>query len=298
MQKIGQTLKMLRKSRNLSQREVAQNVMDFSYYCRVENDKVNISFAKLTRLMEKLGISMEEFLFLNKESWRNEEEDLQKLILKAFYSNKIKTLEKLKSVCIQKYNYTKHWNDRYSYILCTYLLNRIKGNALEQEHINELLEHLNSLSYFTKIDVAALGTFYDVLPSSMVFYLFEKMFLEKKRHSAFEISEKYVLLFYFNMIDLAFSQENYKLVHLIFKLAKEEFNEPLNILAKLLFNYYDGIFLILSKTDIKKGTNMAKNTIKVFETCGLEQPAKIHKDILKRMKKKELSEEVINAYFK
>lgn len=118
MKKIGHTLKLLRQSKGLSQREVSEGVMDFSYYNRVENDKVNISFSKLLHLLESLDISIEEFMFLNERNEAGNKKDLHKIIVETYYSSDVKMLIELEKMCAKEFLETKKVSFRHLFILC------------------------------------------------------------------------------------------------------------------------------------------------------------------------------------
>ncbi|MGY3777909.1 helix-turn-helix domain-containing protein [Isobaculum melis] len=283
MKKIGQTLRLLRQSKGLSQREVAEGVMDFSYYNRVENDKVNISFSKLLLLLENFDISIEEFMFLNEN---NNKKDLRTLIADAYYLGNIQTLLKLEKLCIKQFEESDKILFRHSFILCRLLFARRNNEKLEQRYIDEIVDYLNSLSYYTRNDVRMLSDFYDILPTEMVFFLFEQMCIGKKKHSIADLSGFDMLVFHFNVIDLAIKHEKYSLAKKILEETKKEFFNPLNLLAVTICNYYDGLFLILFGNDAEQGTKLAEETIVVLESCKLKYQAQRHKEFLEEIKAK------------
>ncbi|HRO74550.1 MAG TPA: helix-turn-helix transcriptional regulator [Crocinitomicaceae bacterium] len=63
MDSLGKNLKQIRKSRGLSQKEVAFNCdMDEQNYRRIENGKTNPTLKSLHRIGEALSVSVTELL--------------------------------------------------------------------------------------------------------------------------------------------------------------------------------------------------------------------------------------------
>jgi HTH-type transcriptional regulator, competence development regulator len=66
MKTFGQTLQTLRRSKNVSQRELAEKVgVDFSYISKVENDRLPPPAADtIVKICEALGVPRDELLAL------------------------------------------------------------------------------------------------------------------------------------------------------------------------------------------------------------------------------------------
>ncbi|WP_086348444.1 Rgg/GadR/MutR family transcriptional regulator [Candidatus Enterococcus clewellii] len=67
MEHYGKTLKQLRKARNLSQQELSVGIMSRSNLSRFENQEYIPSFDKVILLLEKLGVEMDEFIYINNQ---------------------------------------------------------------------------------------------------------------------------------------------------------------------------------------------------------------------------------------
>ncbi|MGY3779202.1 hypothetical protein [Isobaculum melis] len=120
----------------------------------------------------------------------------------------------------------------------------------------------------------------------MVFHLYEKIFIQKKRCTSFELTQSDVVLFHLNMIDLAFQQENYPLSKEILSFMKKEFSHPLDFLATTMMKFYDGLLIILLSENVDEGTRLAGSTILILKMCDLNRQAQTHQDDLNHLKKK------------
>ncbi|MGY3778379.1 helix-turn-helix domain-containing protein [Isobaculum melis] len=286
MKNIGTTLKYLRESRGFSQRAVSNGIVDYSYYSRIENNKNNITHLKLVEILKRLDISIEEFTYLNGIQNDIKNVNLRKPIVKAFYEADVEELKKLKTMFKKRFNDTKNWNDRYHYILCSYFISQFEDSEFEEEFLEEILQYFDTVTYYTENDVKILADFYKKLPQEMVFYIYKKMFIEHKSHSAYELSRKNTILFHLNMLHLAFTNEKYKYALEILALIKEEYTGSADSLAIAMSKYYDGLFIILSEENVDEGIELAEKGIMVLEICDLNYHAKLHRDELEKLKRK------------
>lgn len=62
---FGQTLKKIRQNRALTQLDVCDGIMKQGTYSRIENGQLDIGAAELAKIVERLNISLNEFLFIH-----------------------------------------------------------------------------------------------------------------------------------------------------------------------------------------------------------------------------------------
>lgn len=67
MAHYGKTLKQLRLSRGMSQQELCTGIMSRSNLSRFENREYIPSFDKVIQLLAKLGVEMDEFMYINNQ---------------------------------------------------------------------------------------------------------------------------------------------------------------------------------------------------------------------------------------
>ncbi|GKV70416.1 hypothetical protein NCCP2716_29140 [Sporosarcina sp. NCCP-2716] len=64
---IGSTIRKIRTDKNYSQRYVTDGIMTQSAYSKFELNKTDISFFLLVKILEKLEVSMDEFLYIHND---------------------------------------------------------------------------------------------------------------------------------------------------------------------------------------------------------------------------------------
>ncbi|EGP4803629.1 helix-turn-helix transcriptional regulator, partial [Enterococcus faecium] len=78
---IHKLLRKLRVERGLSQKELSKGIITRETFVKYENGKTNIPFFVLIELLEKMNLSLDEFIFyLDKDILREKNWSLKKLI--------------------------------------------------------------------------------------------------------------------------------------------------------------------------------------------------------------------------
>lgn len=128
MKSIGETLKYIRTSKNLTQKDVYTNIISRASYQNFESDKQTPNIAILYKLLHVLGMTIEEFFFIKNNKKLDERGEL-----KYLYDQINTSLEK------EKINNLIHKN--YTYLL--------KNNDFE---IYDLTKCLEAVSILQKSD--------------------------------------------------------------------------------------------------------------------------------------------------
>lgn len=65
MNHFGETLRKIRENLALSQAELSSGIMTQSNYSKVEQGKIDIPFSKMVAVLDRVGMSVEEFLYIH-----------------------------------------------------------------------------------------------------------------------------------------------------------------------------------------------------------------------------------------
>lgn len=79
MENYGKTLKEIRKSLSLTQIDMSVGIMSQSNYSKVEKGEIDIPFSKMIDLMDRLGMSIDEFLYIHRDYTKNPGTQLKRL---------------------------------------------------------------------------------------------------------------------------------------------------------------------------------------------------------------------------
>lgn len=67
MKNYGSTLKMIRESLHISQNKISKGIMSQSNYSKVENGEIDIPFSKMVELLQQMGMTVDEFLYIHND---------------------------------------------------------------------------------------------------------------------------------------------------------------------------------------------------------------------------------------
>lgn len=100
MEKYGKTLKKIRESLNISQKKISIGIMSQSNYSKVENGEVDPPFTKMVNLLGRLGMTVDEFLYIYHNYRENPNEQLSRLnqLKPGDHLQIFKNLDELKAI--------------------------------------------------------------------------------------------------------------------------------------------------------------------------------------------------------
>ena len=93
MENYGETFRKLRKERGFTLKSVSENIISYSYLSKFENGTSDITLSNFIRLLERLNITLDEFLYFNEAQIPSYIQLLNKLV-KPYAENNIKELMK------------------------------------------------------------------------------------------------------------------------------------------------------------------------------------------------------------
>lgn len=92
---IGSVVKKIRSDKAYSQKYVVDGVMTQSAYSKFELNKADITFSTLSRILENLEVTFEEFLYIQNEYKHTEKDAIVKKFISISYNNEDKVNELL-----------------------------------------------------------------------------------------------------------------------------------------------------------------------------------------------------------
>lgn len=99
MENYGKTLKTIRESLLFTQVDISSGIMSQSNYSKVEKGEIDMPFSKMIDLLNRLGMTVDEFLYIHRDYTKNPGTQL-KLLTKMKTADKqsiIKNINKLKA---------------------------------------------------------------------------------------------------------------------------------------------------------------------------------------------------------
>ncbi|MBC2063222.1 helix-turn-helix domain-containing protein [Listeria marthii] len=99
MQTVGDTLKFIRKSKNLTQQEACTDALSRSNYQKIENNKIMPSMDRFIQLLLNFNMTLEEFEFVKRDFMPSPKENILYLYSKIITSSETDILLNVISKC-------------------------------------------------------------------------------------------------------------------------------------------------------------------------------------------------------
>lgn len=100
MENYGKTLKKIRESLSFTQTDISAGIMSQSNYSKVEKGEIDIPFSKMFDLLNRLGMTVDEFLYVHRDYTKNPGNQLNRLkqLNAGDEENILKNIEELKAI--------------------------------------------------------------------------------------------------------------------------------------------------------------------------------------------------------
>lgn len=270
--KYGQVLRRLREEKGYSLRQVSNGILSTSFLSKFERGESDISLTHFVKIVERMNISLDEFIFSANEYKPSELDNLISEIATAYQRNNITKLK----------NITKREYDRYEeFGFDAYLCNSIMAEAnmlnLEKKRIDkkkseflatylfkielwgnyELVVYANSLTIFSPETVIALSK--EVVKKTSMFKLVHKNFIQ-------------TLAILLNTIIVCLEQGLLNDA-LYFILTMENMNMAENLFyERTLLIFLRGIYEI-KKGNVEPGKDLSQQAVSIMQAIGSEDLA-------------------------
>lgn len=287
--KYGQVLRRLREEKGYSLRQVSKGILSTSFLSKFERGESNISLSHFIDIIERMNISLDEFVFSANEYKPNELDHLISEISSAYQRN---NTSKLKIITNKEY---QKWEE---YGLDAYLCNSIMAEAmmlnLQKKEIDkkkreylanylfnvelwgnyELVVYANSLTIFPPETVIALSK--EVVKKTSMYKLVHKNFVQTL---AILLNTTIVCL-ETNLLNDA----------LYFILTLENMHMAENLFyERTLLIFLKGIYE-MKKGNIEIGEELSRKAVMIMYTIGSEDLAISYEEYLESMLVHEVKE--------
>ncbi|CAD5903219.1 helix-turn-helix domain-containing protein [Carnobacterium maltaromaticum] len=263
--KIGQTLLYLRNDRQLSQNYMAENLMPSTSYSKIERDLQAISFNILLKLLDKLGVTIEEFLSLASNDASNTDiflRDELKKLLTDVKKNK-KRILKIYTICQNKKDETVEYYSIYLLLqtLLSTTLDSIQPVSEEDKLVikQRLEERFFSTSFISYYDYRILSNIIVLYSTEDIDSILEKVFPVKLINKRNFETYKMIRLTYNNAISIFIMNHDLKNANKYLQSAFHFEKEAPNQHFKSLLLYYYNIYLFLAEPTSSEQKETFKN---------------------------------------
>ncbi|OZU87068.1 hypothetical protein CIL03_18755 [Virgibacillus indicus] len=146
MVEYGKTLRMIRKQKGITLKRLADGVCSVSFLSKFERGDSDITLGLMTRLLEKLMMNFDEFLYIHHDYQPDNLEQFFKTASTAYLNRDVKQLKQLKSGQIKKWRQygveTYHYNALLIEVYESIVDKDYRNDDVQEKDIQLLSEYL------------------------------------------------------------------------------------------------------------------------------------------------------------
>lgn len=263
---LGSTLRKIRKGKQITLSAIADKHLSKSQISRFERGESEISCIRLINILDKLNISLDEFLILHdKDSTKTESfVNLVQYIRKQYSSKNIDNIKSLLSVT-SSFNLNSYEATMIKSIL--YTLD--KDVAPSDEELLQLTDYLFNVEKWGYYEIILLGNCVRTIKYNSYFLLTKEMIKNYIYSSLNKTNKRLVTQLAINCLIISIDKNKFSDCTYLISEIKKLLNNELNFYEQTVFLYATGYFEY--KFELENGSKKAEQAIQIFEFLGENQ---------------------------
>ena len=268
--KLGITLRKVRKGKQISLCSVADEHLSKSQISRFERGESEISCIRLINILDKLHISLDEFLVLHNEDYTNAElfANLVQYIRKQYSSHNIKNIAALLS---DSSHYTLNSFEK---TMIKSILHTMDSSIIpSNKELLQLTDYLFKVEKWGYYEITLLGNCVRTINYNSYFLLTKEMLNNYIYSSLNKTNKRLVTQLAINCLILSVDKEEFSNCTFLITEIKALLDNELNFYEQTVFLYATGYFEF--KRQSGTGIEKMKQAIQVLDILG-EDKLKLH----------------------
>lgn len=268
--KLGITLRKVRKGKQISLCSVADEHLSKSQISRFERGESEISCIRLINILDKLHITLDEFLVLHNEDYTNAElfANLVQYIRKQYSSHNIKNIAALLS---DSSHYTLNSFEK---TMIKSILNTMDSSIIPSDkELLQLTDYLFKVEKWGYYEITLLGNCVRTINYNSYFLLTKEMLNNYIYSSLNKTNKRIVTQLAINCLILSVDKEEFSNCTCLITEIKALLDNELNFYEQTVFLYATGYFEFKCHSD--SGIEKMKQAIQVLDILG-EDKLKLH----------------------
>ena len=268
--KLGITLRKVRKGKQISLCSVADEHLSKSQISRFERGESEISCIRLINILDKLHITLDEFLILHDEDYTNTElfANLVQYIRKQYSSQNINNIAALLS---DSSHYTLNSFEK---TMIKSILHTMDSSIIpSNKELLQLTDYLFKVEKWGYYEITLLGNCVRTINYNSYFLLTKEMLNNYIYSSLNKTNKRIVTQLAINCLILSIGKEKFSNCTYLISEIKALLDNELNFYEQTVFLYATGYFEFKRHSD--SGIEKMKQAIQVLDILG-EDKLKLH----------------------
>lgn len=268
--KLGITLRKVRKGKQISLCSVADEHLSKSQISRFERGESEISCIRLINILDKLHITLDEFLILHDKDYSNTESfaNLVQYIRKQYSSQNINNIKCLLS---DSSNYTLNSFEK---TMVKSILHTMDSTIIpSDEELLQLTDYLFKVEKWGHYEIVLLGNCVRTINYNSYFLLTKGLLKNYLCSSLNKTNKRMVAQLAINCLILSIDEEKFSNCCYLISEIKTLLDNELNFYEQTVFLYATGYYEF--KRQLSSGIEKMKQAIQVFDILR-EDKLKLH----------------------
>lgn len=285
---IGGTIKKVREGKNISQEELAKNILSRPHLSLIENNKSDLSISLLLKLVEKLHIPIDEFFYIATNCSIPETKSLSlKLMNEANKANLI-GLKHIQEYSIKKYELLGSYEFYHISLLAEIYINFLNNNFTINDDIkniaNPIKEYLFNLSEWYLYDLKLFNNVLFIFEISSVETIATKLLDSTSKYESYpNVREEYLNIL-INLSTFFIEKEAYQ-HSLKFALeGKKKLENEYKIYQNIVLDINISMANIKLSIKNKEHIGILKNRLFLLESFGFSELVKHYTKLFNKYK--------------
>lgn len=258
----GETFRLLRKERDFTLKSMAEGIISFSYLSKFEQGKSDITLNNFIRLIERLNITLDEFLFVNHVSTTHYVELFHSISLAYAKNDKI-TLQNLLTEERNIYEESGIIYHKCNFIMIAAIIQDINESFfIPQSDIDFLVDYIVKCSFWTAYEVSLLGNSLTLFSDDLLLVLLNEVTKRLKEYKVSRRNIRDLIALIENACFIFLRRKNVTEARLLSNLL-DSFLEPSYFFEKTRKFFIDGIIYIYEGKR-EEGIEKAKQAIEIM----------------------------------
>ena len=269
--KLGITLRKIRKGKKISLSSIADSTLSKSQISRFERGESEISCIRLINVLDKLHVTLDEFLILHDDDYTNSESfaNLVQYICKQYSSQSIDNIACLLS---DTTNYTL---DPLEKTMVKSILHTMDSRIIpSDEELLQLTDYLFKVEKWGYYEIIIFGNCARTINYNSYFLLTKELLKNYIYSSLNKTNKRMVTQLAINCLILSIDEEKFSNCSYLISKIKTLLDNELNFYEQTVFLYATGYFEF-KRCQSTSGIEKMKQAIQVFDILG-EDKLKLH----------------------
>lgn len=266
----GQTISNIRKSKNITVKDVICGTMTKASYSRFVSGKSRTSLDNFLCLLNNLHITFDEFLCIHNGYSMDQHQELLLQIQSATHNHNI---EKLKDVLdnIRNICSSHEYDESYKHLACCtqLIIDRLSNNSFDSQARQIIVDYLFNNESWTHYELALFNNVMFIFSDEEINLFYKRVIHNVEKYQSLRIYGSEAFRILTNALMLYIDRRNIKqALTLITEINKYDLKDDM-LFEKTLKNYFNGIIKIIRND--RNGILKIQNSLNILKELNSDQ---------------------------